>query len=61
MRFKPDNFSDVTMKSYIQELEDKFLFNQRRLNKEYSSLVFTSLQGPAYDYIKKVFANFGFS
>lgn len=33
VRFKPDNFTDVTMRTYIQDLEDKYLINQRKLNK----------------------------
>jgi hypothetical protein len=33
VRFKPDNFTDMTMKSYIQDMEERFLLNQRKVNK----------------------------
>jgi len=61
VRFKPDNFTDVTIKSYIQDLEERFLINQRKVNKLCPKLLVTSMHGPASDYITKVFANFGFS
>lgn len=32
VKFKPDNFTDVTIKQYIQELEEKHLVNNRKLN-----------------------------
>eukprot|EP00347_Sterkiella_histriomuscorum_P010251 403377011 len=60
VKFKPDNFTDVTMKSYIQELEEQYLYNQRKTNKICEKIVFSSLHGPAYDYMKKILANFGF-
>lgn len=60
VKFKPDNFTDEAMKSYIQSLEDLFLLNQRKLNKVCQKIVATSLHGPAIDYMRKIFANFGF-
>jgi len=60
VKFKPDNFTDATMKSYVQSLEEGFLFNQRKLNKACQRIVATSLHGPAIDYLRKLFANFGF-
>ncbi|CDW72796.1 glucose-bisphosphate synthase [Stylonychia lemnae] len=60
VKFKPDNFTDVTMKSYIQVIEEKFLFNQRKINKLSDKIVFSSLHGPAYEFMRKIFANFGF-
>jgi hypothetical protein len=43
VKFKPDNFTDVTLKSYIQELEEKYLINQRKLNKLSPPIVISSL------------------
>lgn len=60
LKFKPDNFTDVTIKSYIQDLEEKFLYNQRKTNKECQRLIFSSLHGPANEYMRKILANFGF-
>lgn len=60
VKFKPDNFTDVTMKSYIQKLEEKYLYNQRKTNKVCEKIIFSSLHGPTYDYLKKILANFGF-
>ena len=61
VKFKYDNFGDVVMRSYIQEMEEAFLFNTRKLNKICQRIIFSSLHGPATDYLKKLFANFGFS
>jgi len=33
VRFKPDNFTNMTMKSYIQDMEERHLLNQRKINK----------------------------
>jgi phosphomannomutase len=60
VKFKADNFTDVSMKTYIQDLEDKFLINHKNVNKLCPRIVITSLHGPASDYLKKLFANFGF-
>ncbi len=60
VKFKPDNFTDVTLKSYIQDVEEKYLINQRKLNKSCHPMIVSSLQGAASDYMKKMFANFGF-
>ena len=59
VKFKLDNFTDVTMKSYIQDMEERYLINPRKLNKLCQRIVFSSLHGPATDYLKKLFANFG--
>jgi phosphomannomutase len=41
-------------------MEERFLLNQRKVNKSCQRFVFTSLYGPAFDFMKKLFANFGF-
>lgn len=61
IKFKPDNYTDVTIKSYIQDLEERFLINTRKVNKQCPRLLLTSMNSPALDYMTKVFANFGFS
>jgi phosphomannomutase len=60
VKFKPDNFTDAAIKSCIQELEERFLINHRKTNKLCPKITYSSLHGPASDYLKKVFANFGF-
>jgi phosphomannomutase len=60
IKFKADNFSDMALKSYISDMEERFLLNQRKVNKSCQRFVFTSLFGPAFDFMKKLFANFGF-
>lgn len=42
-------------------MEDSYLINERKLNKLSPRIVLSSLHGPAADYFKKLFANFGFS
>ena len=36
------------------------MFNQRKINKLSEKMAFSSLHGPAFEFMRKIFANFGF-
>ena len=61
LKFSPSNFTDITIRKYINYLEKNFVIdkNSNSLSPKYL-IAFSCFQGPVSFFIKKVMANFDF-
>jgi hypothetical protein len=59
LKFSPNNFTDLTIRKYINFLEKHFLIKKNPGDTKYL-IAFACFQGPVSFFIKKVMANFDF-
>jgi hypothetical protein len=61
LKFVPSNFTDATIRKYINSLETSFLIDKKQnANCPKCFIAFSCFQGPVSFFMKKVMANFDF-
>jgi phosphomannomutase len=58
--FTADNFTESTIKDYIDQMAEKFLFNSREQNAGCPPITYTAMHGVGYPFVVRAMAIFGF-
>jgi len=59
--YKYDNFTESTIKDYIDSLIKKYTFNSREVNKKCPSITYTAMHGVGFPFFSRSMAALGFS
>jgi phosphomannomutase len=59
--YKFDNFTESTIKDYIDSLVAKYSFNPRELNKKCPVITYTAMHGVGHPFITRAMATLGFN
>ena len=60
-KFNYENFTESTIKDYVDKIVEKLSFNKREQNRNCPPITYTAMHGVGYPYIVRAFNAMGFS